>query len=239
MGLDTVELVMEIEEGFGVSISDAAASEIETVGQVWRFLLRETSGWELPGVCLSAATFYSLRRGSRGLGVQQQLHPDTAIKELLPKGDERHFWQRLEQMTGFLLPPLRCPKWISGLSIAAIAAAWGFWICCVWRMVDSGLSGEHAVWGIAVFSLIGLVASVLWQLMIRANHSHLPPAGCNSMRDLVSQTLESNRYQLELRYRGETERAVWEKLRTIVSEQLGVAPDKIRPDSHFVHDLGC
>ena len=239
MGLDTMELVMEIEAEFGVSLPDAEASQIETVGQVWRFLLRQTSGWELSGVCLSAATFYSLRRGTRSLGIQQTLHPDTELKEILPEGDEQHFWQRLTQMTGFLLPPLRCPKWITGLSFAAVAAAWGIWIYCVWKNLGAGLGSQHVLWGVAIISLIGLVASVLWQLMIRANHSRLPPAGCQSMRDLVAQTLESNRYQLELRYRGETERAVWEKLRTIVSEQLGIAPDKISPDSHFVHDLGC
>ena len=85
MGLDTMELVMEIEAEFGVSLPDAEASQIETVGQVWRFLLRQTSGWELSGVCLSAATFYSLRRGTRSLGIQQTLHPTPSLRRFCPK----------------------------------------------------------------------------------------------------------------------------------------------------------
>lgn len=239
MGLDTVELVMEIEEEFGVSLPDSEASQIETVGQVWRFLLNKTTGWQMSGVCLSAATFYTLRRGTQCLGIQQKLCPDTAIEEFLPKGDERHFWQRLAQATGLTLPPLRCPKWITALSYAAIAVAWSIWICCVWKILEAGLSDEHLAIGIAVFSLLGFAASAIWRMTITRNHSRLPPAGCQSIRHLVAQTMESNRYQLELRYRGETERAVWEKLRTIVSEQLGVEPENINPDSHFVKDLGC
>jgi hypothetical protein len=39
MGLDLVELVMEIEEAFGMSIPDRDAAGLETVGQVYEYIL--------------------------------------------------------------------------------------------------------------------------------------------------------------------------------------------------------
>ena len=41
MGLDTVELVMEVEDAFSVSIADDVAERILTVGDLYQFLLRE------------------------------------------------------------------------------------------------------------------------------------------------------------------------------------------------------
>ena len=39
MGLDTVELVMDVEEKFDIEISDRDASKIETVGQLYDTVL--------------------------------------------------------------------------------------------------------------------------------------------------------------------------------------------------------
>lgn len=41
MGLDTVELVMAIEENFGIEIPDAAAEKMFTVGEMHAFLVLE------------------------------------------------------------------------------------------------------------------------------------------------------------------------------------------------------
>lgn len=42
MGLEMVELVMDCEDEFGISIPDAAVSEIETVGQFFDLVLALT-----------------------------------------------------------------------------------------------------------------------------------------------------------------------------------------------------
>ncbi len=39
MGLDTVELIMEMEETFGIKIDDRDAEQIGTVGQAYRYIL--------------------------------------------------------------------------------------------------------------------------------------------------------------------------------------------------------
>ena len=39
MGLDTVELVMNIEEAFDVTITDKQASQMETVADIYEFLI--------------------------------------------------------------------------------------------------------------------------------------------------------------------------------------------------------
>jgi acyl carrier protein len=43
MGLDTVELVMAVEEEFGMEIPDAAAEKMFTVGDLHSFLVQELS----------------------------------------------------------------------------------------------------------------------------------------------------------------------------------------------------
>ena len=40
MGLDTVELVMAVEEEFGLQISDAEAEKMERVGDLFQFISR-------------------------------------------------------------------------------------------------------------------------------------------------------------------------------------------------------
>lgn len=47
--LDTVELVMEFEEEFEISIPDEAAEKIQTVGQAIDFIDKELKGKQLAG----------------------------------------------------------------------------------------------------------------------------------------------------------------------------------------------
>jgi len=44
MGLDTIELVMQIEEEFSIEIPDDVASEILTIGELAQYLEKRTVG---------------------------------------------------------------------------------------------------------------------------------------------------------------------------------------------------
>jgi acyl carrier protein len=50
MGLDTVELVMAVEEEFGISIPDSAATNMLTVGEMHTFVVSELNRLGKPHV---------------------------------------------------------------------------------------------------------------------------------------------------------------------------------------------
>ena len=65
MGLDTVELVIEMEKEFGISISDDAAASVLTVQDAATMVVEILRQKQLPlGVCATAHSFYALRRSS-------------------------------------------------------------------------------------------------------------------------------------------------------------------------------
>jgi acyl carrier protein len=76
MGLDTVELVMEIEEAFDISIPDDRASKMLTVGDVYEFILEKTTDATLQSsASLTAADVWN----SLQLIVAEQLGVDRSI----------------------------------------------------------------------------------------------------------------------------------------------------------------
>ncbi len=92
-GLDLVELVMAIEEEFGLDIPNEAAEKLTTVGEVYEYLrtrLDKTDSEE----CLSQKIFYKLRRAivSNFQVNRQAISPDTQVNNLVPLKELEEGW---------------------------------------------------------------------------------------------------------------------------------------------------
>src|SRR5215217_463467 len=110
MGLETVELLLELEDEFHLAIPDADASRLATVGQTADYLvarLRERAGGVGAG-CASARLFYRLRREL----VQhysiptRDVRPASRIGDLVQARAERSRWPEVATASG-----LPAPKW--------------------------------------------------------------------------------------------------------------------------------
>jgi acyl carrier protein len=86
MGLDTVELVMEVEDEFGLSIPDADAEQIQTVGQLYAYVCHRLRP-RAETVCPSARAFYRFRRAllARQPLPRRCVRPSSRISRLLPQ----------------------------------------------------------------------------------------------------------------------------------------------------------
>ena len=85
MGLDGVELVMDCEDEFGITISDADATATTTPGQLTSLVIRlmHRDGVHPAAVCPSAKLFYALRSQLMTEGVPKQLiHPRARLREI-------------------------------------------------------------------------------------------------------------------------------------------------------------
>lgn len=115
MGLDGVEMVMELEDEFGIRIPDDEAERMQTVGQTVEFVARELTARRPPGpdVCPSARAFYRLRAAlMRGYRLPRSaVRPDATVGELVPDDARRFDWNELVAEACDLRPePFRWTK---------------------------------------------------------------------------------------------------------------------------------
>jgi hypothetical protein len=99
MGLDTVELVMEVEESFGITIPDGRACQMRTVGDLDAFILeetRDTAGWEHAFLTLQGNARESLAswRSDRNVDAMSGRTFDSAARLAIFLGLASP-WQRL------------------------------------------------------------------------------------------------------------------------------------------------
>src|SRR4051812_29629379 len=97
MGLGTVELVMDLEDKFGIFISDADAEKIETIGDTVNYIAGQliSRGSPTGGGCWSAHTFYHVRRElmtEAGVG-RRDVRLESRIEDLIPEGRGRAVWK--------------------------------------------------------------------------------------------------------------------------------------------------
>ena len=107
MGLDTVELLLAVEETFQIHLEDAEAGRVATVDDLHRLVLSKLQG-QSSGVCLTGVAFYRTRRALvDSLGVdRRQVRTWTPLELLLPRHGRREKWRSIQLLLKYKLPDL-------------------------------------------------------------------------------------------------------------------------------------
>lgn len=107
MGLDSVELVMNVEKHFGISIPDREAEQILTVADFSDCVCRHVA-INSGSRCRSQYLFYVLRDyfNQEHNVPKQEITPSTKLNELFPFETREVRWNRFSANLGIELPDL-------------------------------------------------------------------------------------------------------------------------------------
>lgn len=106
MGLDSVELIMSIEDQFGIAIPDAECEEICTVQQAIDCVFDKIK-IHPNNKCLSQIVFYRIRKILEQFGNDKQnITPNTRMSDVLSKTNLAADWKLLETKLQLKIPDL-------------------------------------------------------------------------------------------------------------------------------------
>ncbi len=106
MGLDSVELIISVENKFGIRIPDAECEQIYTV-QDFADSVYQRISISPSEKCLQQIVFYRFRKAFEKLSYKKtSLKPDTKISELFTQSELKTNWIKLATEMGLKLPEL-------------------------------------------------------------------------------------------------------------------------------------
>ncbi|MGD9791433.1 MAG: phosphopantetheine-binding protein [Phycisphaerales bacterium] len=233
MGLEVVEIVMEAEDRFGVSLPDAELEHVRTVADlsalIWSRLPRSS------GVCPTMHEFFEIRRkvvATTRLD-RRTVRPTTRIADLFPT-HLRRSWKRLRKLDRRVPQLVASPRadavmlWVSGISVFLYITTFG----TMW--------GAHGVSSL-VFSIPILF---LWLAGLSIASTRLAmhlPLGIETIGDLARAVapLDTRGMNVSAGSRLLSQIRVLEETRTLVARNLALSLERVRPESDFIKDLGC
>ena len=106
MGLDSVELLMTIEDKFGIQIPDREAENIATVEHMVDAVYEKIKV-SADNKCLSQIIFYRIRKVFEEFGNSRvDITPDTKMSHLLSSTNLQSDWESLREKLGLKIPDL-------------------------------------------------------------------------------------------------------------------------------------
>ncbi|WP_145457158.1 phosphopantetheine-binding protein [Gimesia panareensis] len=226
MGLDTIELVMEIEDRFGITIPDSVYSEIRTVDDLVRYCLDRIYAVNTMN-CPSLTCFLSLRCLVRDIRNDPDLRfrPRDHVETVLEDSDRKRLWQRLPELLKTTPRQLRRPAWLRKTLVGVVLS---FPIVLM----------SFFPWHVEILILIWL-ATIAFGIILHWLTIGLrsrTPEGYMTFADItkriVGLTIATNP-PTETDYD-----SVFSIVKEIIVEQLGVDDDEVVPTARFIQDLG-
>jgi hypothetical protein len=106
MGLESVEMVMEVEEAFDIEIADADAEKLRTPRDLIDLVMGKVGRTDV-AVCLTQRAFHRLRKAFLGeLRLKRaDFQLDTRMDELLPLPARKTMLPAIYQLAGVAVPP--------------------------------------------------------------------------------------------------------------------------------------
>lgn len=228
MGLDGVELVMAVEEEFGVSIADGEAEKRLHPSDVIDLVCSKVrlTGEQL---CQSQRSFYIARRALvQTFGVQREAaKPASHLSDFIPADNQTIHWNRLKlAMAAEEWPKLVRPRWMS-IMIAVIS---GLVSLCVIIILQWNISSPLSL----VSIVVGLMAAIAFSKLckrITRRWENLIPIYTGTVLDLARVAQRSHDMEW-------TRDGIAKTLKRIIIDQLGLKEEDYSEDAHFVKDYG-
>ncbi len=220
MGLDGVELIMDLEEEFGVSLPDADLAACRTPRDMIDLIWSKVQGMSEPA-CKSQRAFYALRRAVvETLKVRRgSVRPTTPICSLIPGRNDVDRWQDLSNAVGgYRWPCVHRPLWMSlliAVALAGLVYVFGGWV----------LAGDYVV-----AALIAVPLGLFLLLRATRQWRRIPHFDA-SLAALVP-------YVPVPRWYPQSREDVAERVKGVTIENLGLSESEYAEDADFAKDLG-
>ena len=226
MGLDGVELVMEIEDEFGISIPDEEAEKLETPRMVADWVCSKLAMTD-EATCQSQRAFHLLRRSLvELLGLPRRaVRLDMSLREHVPAEAEQELWTGLGAACAVRTwPGLELPPWMSNSLMAGGLVVFG----AITALAVMGSMGFM----LGIFAgLVGAIGYGIAAARLTRSYRTRIPSEQRTVRDLIPYVVLSERV-------GWSRETVGIVVTRIVMDQLGVSEEKYTEDSNFVRDFG-
>ncbi len=235
MGLDAIEIIVQVEDIFEITLPDAEVSEVRTVGDLHELILRTLDARDEfgPGPCMTAMAFYRLRRALVEVAGQnrQAIRPAAPLGSVLPSRRRRALWRGLSERMGLTLPDLTRGGWFAhSLMVFGVASFFaslvaGQWLAWPWLW--------PVLWAAGFATLAVLVERVTRPLAVTIE------GDAQTVGELARLTADRNAGRLVRRLGAINRRETFAALVGVVSCELGVRAEDIGPDTRWVEDLNC
>ncbi len=222
MGLDGVELIINIEDEFEISISDDEVYKSATVGNMVDLILSHLrrSKNEL---CPSQRGFYIVRRTLMDkYNVPRNLiKPSTKLNDLFEKKARYKVWKELVSSLAkksTFIPSLSRPRLINNIVFIFLPL-----------LFSLSLIFMTGIKGIPIGVIMYIFVMIILAKFTQPFKTEFPNK-IYVVKDLI-------RFVTTTNDKVWTKDEVYEKLREISVRVLGVKPEDIKPEAHWVKDL--
>lgn len=231
-GFDSIDVIMEVEDTFGIEIPDREAERILTAGALHEYVVRRVPLVELgaDARCLSAVAFHRMRRRLVALyGLNpRRIRPGSRLEDILPEESFRwEAWKQLGSSLGVRLAPLEHPRW---LSLAAL-------LLMVFIFIASlALLPRGSNWGVAwVAPVVFWTFFCPWLLLrlTRDRYAVHIPRGYETVGDVSSLLMHEEVERMADHKEAWWTHEVWEFIRCCIAKSAGIPPARVKKESKF------
>lgn len=231
MGLDSVEILVNVENAFGITISNYEAEKIYTVGDIHNIVWRNIQGRQSMR-CRSQQLFYKLRYIliNRYKVPSEAIEPDASLNNIFPKKNRRLKYHKLQKELQLKLPELELPViWgrvlfimgfvlIAGMLIVALVLIYGY---------------DRTRW-LFLLPALGLLSTVFISNILDAVRTEFKP---DIVKDYTKLVLSLN-YGTLMQDKSIDRKEMEVLINNVIAETIGLDLHEILPEKSLTDDLG-
>jgi len=231
MGLDSVEILVNVENTFGITISNYEAEKITTVGDIHNLVWRNLQGRQSMR-CRSQQLFYKLRHTftTKFSVPKDDLELTASMNDLFPKTNRRYLYRKFEKELQLKLPELVLPpSWRSVVQITGVLLIIGTLVFSLVIVIQF----KYTRW-LYLLPVLGILLTKFLSNILDTERTVFRPA---ALKDYTQKVLILN-YSTLIQKTGTNRKEMELVINNIVADISGVEIHEVTPEKRLGDDLG-